>query len=258
MSPYFTIRTPGEFNKEMDIHNEIMPRRHMQTAFTLLCESADKEYKTADGAGSFIGDVVDAAIMSLRRGWVKEYRAKLLRRTEHRPLCRATMNAFLSFYISTASDLFDWKGDQGGGSCQSSMVTPVNGSRGWFTRCQKQCQDLRVCKMTKNLERYNWYMSGCAGQWRYGDLEEAAYAGYETERAAIVFLCEVQDYLIATAVKDNSKPAWRERLHRRAKAHGCEVELAQIIADFRIEWNIHARFANESIDEFEFNQRGKM
>jgi len=110
----------------------------------------------------------------------------------------------------------------------------------------------------ENFERYNWYMSGCAGQWRYSDLTDAAMAGYKTESNAIKFLIEVQDYLIATAVKENCKPAWRERLRRRAKRHGCYLEMEQIIADFRIEWNIHAYFANESTEEFEFNQRGQM
>lgn len=107
----------------------------------------------------------------------------------------------------------------------------------------------------ENLERYNWYMGSFAGMWRYGDLVEAVRAGYKDKDAAIKFLVEVQEYLIATAVNENCKPAWRKRLQRRAKKHNCYDELMQIIVDFRLEWNIHAYFANESNDEFEFNQR---
>lgn len=105
--------------------------------------------------------------------------------------------------------------------------------------------------MNQCYERYNWY-TGSAGQWRYGDLTEAAMVGYKTEIGALAFLCEVQDYLIATAVNDRCKPAWRERLFRRAKNHNCHLELAEIIADFHVERTIHSYFANE-IDEFEFN-----
>lgn len=105
------------------------------------------------------------------------------------------------------------------------------------------------------LSRYNEYMSRCAGQWRYGDLTDAAMAGYKTEHGAIKFLVEVQDYLIATAINPNCKPAWRERLTRRAKNHNCEIELADFIKDFRLETLIHARYQNESVEEWEYNQR---
>jgi hypothetical protein len=109
---YFNIRTPSEFTAEMERHDAVMSEPYMQTAFRLLCDAADVEYKTLVGAGNFVEDVVDTAIMSRRVGWRKDYRARLLDRSLQRPKCRAAMNAFIAFYMSTVNEKFDWKGDR--------------------------------------------------------------------------------------------------------------------------------------------------
>jgi len=111
-----------------------------------------------------------------------------------------------------------------------------------------------------NLSITDWYsdyMARCSGNWRYAELASAALWGYKREVDAGKFLLAVQDYMIAVR-NGAKKPAALFLIMRRAKQHGCDVELRELLDDYEIERIIYLHHANEGLDEFERNMRGKM